>query len=261
MTATQGESSIDTLSDLAAEIRFSKPDTRVTVARQAEIEAELTGIQEPTTTEPDQIGMGELNLGEGPFDPGPAPSEEEVLELGRYLHAQEAAQASSEQETREVVVPAERQEPDQAKTASAATSDVSFQRPLSMEELECVEALDDPLVVSEPERDREQIIRALGETWAKNQSREKKREPRKSKLSPEQLAANEHRKTPAGRIAYNNRQNEVRWQKAEDEGRTIRRRKSLKDVAVEEKVERNRQQAAERQRKRRAKKKMTHPTS
>lgn len=256
MIDTPCESPNDPLHDLAAEIRHTPPDTGGASRWHSEFDAALKKIHEPAPSTRDA-----LQLGDGPFDPGPEPTAEECAQQVAYLEAQEAAQALAENEMHEVTSQLDARETVQTSTAPASGYPVNFERPLSEEDLEYVAFLDDPLTTPEPERDRERIIRELGGIWKEKQTREKQRNPRKSKLSPEQLAANEHRKTPEGKAAYNERQNEVRWKKAEDEGRMIKRRKSLKGMTPEEKAERKREQAAARQRELRAKKKMTQPTT
>ena len=252
MIDTPCESSNDPLHDLAAEIRHTAPDTSGASRWHSEFDAALEKSREPAPSTRDALELGGLELGDGPFDPGPEPTAEECAQQVAYLGAQEAAQALAENKMHEVASQLDAQEAVQTSTAPASECPVKFDRPLSEEDLEYVAFLDDPLTTPEPERDREKIIRDLGGIWKEKQSREKQRNPRKSKLSPKQLAANEHRKTPEGKAAYNERQNEVRWKKAEDEGRVIKRRKSLKGMTPEEKAERQRGQAAERQRRRRA---------
>ena len=261
MIDTPCESSNDPLHGLAAEIRHAPPDTGGASRWHSEFDAALEKIHEPAPSTRDALELGELELGDGPFDPGLEPTAEECAQQVAYLEAQEAAQALAENEMHEVASQPDAQEAVQTSTAPASGSPVNFALPLSEENLEFVASLNDPLSTPEPERDREKIIRELGGIWANSQRREKQRNPRKSKLSTEHLAANENRKTPEGKAAYNERQNKVRWKKAEDEGRLIKRRKSLKGMTPEEKAERKREQAAARQRELRAKKKMTQSTT
>lgn len=261
MIDTPCESSNDPLHDLAAEIRHAPPDTGGASRWHSEVEAALKKIHEPAPSTRDALELGELELSNGPFDPGPEPTAEECAQQVAYLEAQEAAQALTENEMHEVILQLDTQDAAQSSLPPASGSTVNFNIPLSEENLEHVAFLDDPLATPEPERDREKIIRELGGIWEEKRRREKQRNPRKSKLSPEQLAANENRKTPEGKAAYNERQNKVRRKKAEDEGRVIKHRKSLKGMTPEEKAERKREQDAARQRKLRAKKKMTQPTT
>ncbi|MEP2204770.1 MAG: hypothetical protein ABJI65_18095, partial [Tateyamaria sp.] len=163
MIDTPCESSNDPLHNLAAEIRHTPPDMSGGSRWHSEVHAALEKIHEPAPSTRDALELGGLELGDGPFDPGPEPTAEECAQQVAYLEAQEAAQALAENETHEVASQQDAQEAVQTSTASASGCPVNFDLPLSEEDLEYVAFLDDPLIMPEPERDRAQTIRELGD--------------------------------------------------------------------------------------------------
>lgn len=170
------------------------------------------------------LGLDELDLGDGPFDPGPLMDAQELVKLCDLEKRQEA--------------------------------EAGF-RP-NIDDLNAQPVAEKAEAGTET---RDQALLRLAGGYCKKLRQPKPKTARKSQLSPRQVEIIEYRKSPEGKPLWNDYQNAKRWAKAELEGRAIIRRKSLKDMTPEEKAERKREQAAQRQRKRRAKKKMTQPMS
>ena len=204
MNEHQSESQVDGLYDLGAEIYAAPPVN-------------------PSHNLND-LGLDELALGDGPFDPGPLMDAEELVKLTELENRQEA-----EAELEPII------------------DDLIAQHVAEKAK-------------AEPETHHQALLRLAG-GYREKLRQPKSKTARKSQLSPRQAEIIEYRKSPEGKPLWNDYQNAKRWAKAELEGRAIIRRKSLKDMTPEEKAERKREQAAQRQRKRRAQKKMTQPTT
>lgn len=216
------ESQNDGLDDLGAEIYAAPPVTQLSDNQQEAILREL-----------DSMGLDDLELGDGPFDPGPNMTADELAEMAELEKRREAeAELAPIMDDLIVQYDAEKADP-------IPTPDEPNAPKLT------------PLEAQEQHRER----------FIANLNGPKPKTARKSQLSPRQAEIIEYRKSPEGKPLWNDYQNEKRWAKAELEGRAIIRRKSLKDMTPEEKAERERAQAAERQRKRRAAQKAANATT
>jgi len=181
----------------------------------------------------DAIGLDDLDLGEGPFDPGPLFSADENAQM---VHLEITQEVNAELDYLETL---------NADNPPPATSDAAHSH-------------DEP---DEPELTPLEAQRRHGERFIANLNGPKLKTARKSKLSPRQVEIIEYRKSPEGKPLWNEYQLAKRWEKAEADGRTIIPRKSLKNMTPEEKTAHQSEQAAARKRKQRAKIKMTQPTT
>lgn len=208
MTDQQSESQNDGLDDLGSEICAMSPVIQPGDDQRAALR------------ELDDMGLDDLELGDGPIDPGPNMSAEELAKMTELENRQEA-------------------------------------------EAELAPVIDDLIAQSVAEHaeakteTRDQALLRLAGGYVEKLRQPKPKSARKSKLSPRQAEIIEYRKSPEGKPAWNEYQLAKRWAKAEADGRTIIPRQSRKHMSPEEKAALEREQAAERQRKRRAAQKAT----